>query len=114
MRTPALAAACLLLLAACQQSGNTSVTRVSANGVDTLYSRTTVVDGVARFACIASRSGQCHYLVLDPRCTLETACAQPPLQQFAVAVGQTRAMPDLPTGFKLCVSEVRKERCHRD
>jgi hypothetical protein len=114
MRTPALAAACLLFLAACQQSSNTSVTRVSANGVDTLYSRTTVVDGVARFECIASRSGQCHYLVLDPRCTPDAACAQPPLQQFAVAAGQTRAMPGLPAGFKQCASEIHKERCHRD
>ncbi|MFG6110785.1 hypothetical protein [Stenotrophomonas nematodicola] len=104
----------LLALAGCEQSSNTSVTRVRANGVDTLYSTSTVVDGVAQFACIASSSGQCHYLVLAPGCKADAACAQPPVRRLSVAVGKTERVPDLPKGFGQCVSEQPKEQCHRE
>jgi len=58
MRIAVLVSLCVLVLAACQQSSNTSVTRIRANGVDTLYSKTTVDNGVARFDCIASSTGR--------------------------------------------------------
>ena len=114
MRTAVVASLCVLMLAACQQSNNTSVTRIRANGVDTLHSRTTVDNGVASFACIASSSGQCHYLVLDARCAKDTDCPYPPLHRLAVAVGKTEQMAWLPAGFQHCVSAVQKEQCHRE
>jgi curli biogenesis system outer membrane secretion channel CsgG len=114
MRTAVVASLCVLMLAACQQSNDTSVTRIRANGVDTLYSKTTVDNGVANFDCIASSSGRCHYLVLDARCTKDKACAYPPLHRLAVAVGKTEQMAGLPAGFKHCVSAVQKEQCHRE
>lgn len=104
----------MLAIAGCEKSSNTSITRTQANGVDTLYSRSTVVDGVARFECIASRSGQCHYLVLAPGCSTDAACTTPPLRHFAVAVGKTGQVSGLPGGFRQCVSDVQKEQCHRD
>ena len=113
MRTVLIATTCLLALAACQQSSNTSVTRVRSNGVDALYSKTTVEDGAARFECIASNSGRCHYLVLDPRCSADSACAQPPLHRLTVAVGKTEQMAGLPKGFVHCVNQVPTEQCHR-
>ncbi|MEI2260291.1 hypothetical protein [Stenotrophomonas indicatrix] len=114
MRSLLLACIAALSLAGCEKSTETSITRTTANGVDTLYSKRTVVDGVARFECIASRSGQCHYLLLDPSCNPDAACAKPPLRSFAVAVGATQQFKDLPTGFRQCVSDVQKEQCHRD
>jgi len=98
MRLFLLAALAALALAGCQKSTETAITRTTANGVDTLYSKRTVVDGVARFECMASRSGQCHYL----------------LRSFALAVGTTQEFRDLPKGFAQCVSEDRKEQCHRE
>lgn len=113
MRTVLILTVCLVALAACQQASNTSVTRIRANGVDTLYSKTTVDNGVASFECTASSSGHRYYLVLDARCTPDQACAQPPLHRLSVAAGKTEQMAGLPAGFRQCVSEVRKEQCHR-
>ena len=104
----------VLALAGCEKSCNTSITRTQANGVDTLYSKSTVVEGEARFQCIASSSGHCHYLVLDPACSTDAACSTPPLRRFAVAVGKTEAMRDLPDGFRQCVSQDPMEHCHRE
>jgi len=114
MRIAVVASFCVLVLAACQQSSNTSVTRIRANGMDTLYSKTTVDNGVASFACIASSSGHCHYLVLDARCGKDKDCAYPPLHRLAVAVGKTEQMAGLSAGFQHCVSAVQKEQCHRE
>lgn len=109
-----LVCAVLLALAGCEKSSNTSITRTRANGVDTLYSKSTVVDGEARFHCIASSSGQCHYLVLDPACSTGTPCATPPLRRFSLAVGSTEAMRGLPKDFHPCVSQDPIEQCHRE
>jgi hypothetical protein len=95
------------------KSTETAITRTTANGVDTLYSKRTVVDGVARFQCMASRSGQCHYLVLDPACRPDAACAS---ADTVVRVGGRHdpGVQGLPKGFAQCVSEDRKEQCHRE
>ncbi|HIE5356012.1 TPA: hypothetical protein ACXNP2_002626 [Stenotrophomonas maltophilia] len=109
-----LVCAVLLALAGCEKSSNSSITRARANGVDTLYSKGTVVDGQARFQCIASSSGRCHYLVLDPACSTGATCATPPLRRFSVAVGRTETLRDLPEGFHQCVSQDPIEQCHRE
>lgn len=114
MRRILLVGVAVLAIAGCEKSSNTSITRTNANGVDTLYSKSTVVEGVARFECIASSSGQCHYLVLAPGCSTDTACATPPLRRFAVAAGKTEQVSGLPKDFRQCVSDVQKEQCHRD
>ncbi|MBH1431865.1 hypothetical protein I5U42_11215 [Stenotrophomonas maltophilia] len=114
MRLFLLAGIAVLSLGGCGKSSDTSITRTRANGVDTLYSKRTVVEGEARFQCIASSSGQCHYLVLDPACSTEAACTTPPLHRFAVAVGKTEAMRGLPRGFRQCVSQDPIEQCHRE
>lgn len=113
MRRALLVCVVALAIAGCEESSNTSITRTRANGVDTLYSKSTVVEGEARFQCIASSSGQCHYLVLDPACSTDVACATPPLRRFAVAVGKTGTLRDLPKGFRQCVSQDPMEQCHR-
>lgn len=109
-----IACVAVLALAGCEKSRNTSITRTQANGVDTLYSKSKVVEGEARFQCIASSSGACHYLVLDPACSPDAACTTPPLRRFTVAVGKTEAMRDLPDGFRQCVSQDPMEHCHHE
>ena len=104
----------VLALAGCDRASSISITRNNSNGVDLLYSKITVIDGVANLQCIASRSGQCHYLLLDPRCRPDSDCDQPVLRQQAVAVGHSEPLRGLPPGFQHCVSETRKEQCHRE
>ena len=58
MRLFLFACVAALSLAGCEKSSETSITRTNANGVDTLYSKRTVVDGEARFQCIAHRQQQ--------------------------------------------------------
>ncbi|KAG1525285.1 hypothetical protein G6F50_018466 [Rhizopus delemar] len=91
MRLFLVACVAALSLGGCEKSSTTSITRTQANGVATLYSKGTVVEGQARFQCIASRSGQCHYVVLDPACSTDAACAKPPLRRAsASASARTR------------------------
>jgi len=52
--------------------------------------------------------------VLDPACRPDAACAKAPIRSFALAAGTTREFRGLPKGFAQCVSEDRKEQCHRE
>ena len=86
---------------------STRVHRAVADGVDTLYSRTTVEAGVARFECLLSASGECHYAVLASGCAASphpaaAECSAAPVDRFAVASGRSRQIPGL-RRFDLCV-----------
>ncbi len=103
---------CLLALAGCDDKP--SVTRIhhsSANGVDTLFSKSTLKEGVATFECFASESGQCHYLVYSEHCPtaspgeMPAACARTTLEDFVLAPGKTHEIRGLPQDFKQCVSK---------
>ena len=60
---------CLLALAGCDDKPSvTTIHHSSANGVDTLFSKSTLKEGVARFECFASETGQCHYRVYTEHC----------------------------------------------
>ncbi|UWX04199.1 hypothetical protein H1235_02295 [Pseudoxanthomonas sp. NC8] len=48
---------CLLSLFGCAQASTTSITRVVDDGDETLFSKTTLADGVATFECFTSASG---------------------------------------------------------
>lgn len=75
-------------------------------------SRVSADAGEARFACTASRSGRCHYLVLDGGCAAApaapskapaAACAPKVLQRFSLAVGEQRRVRGLPADFRHCL-----------
>ena len=85
----------VLSLFGCDVGGSSFVYRTSADGRDVIYAKAHVQAGVARFECLGSESGQCHYTVY-PR---EGA----PLQRFAVAAGDSRQITGL-RDFSLCVS----------
>ena len=92
--------------------GSTYVTRTTVDGTDTLYSQTTTHAGVARFDCLRSASGTCHYPVFPRDCrpalvavsTQRDRCGSTPIERFAVAKGESRQIAGL-QDFRLCVSD---------
>jgi hypothetical protein len=103
---------CLLALAGCNEKPSvTTIHHSSANGVDTLFSKTTLREGVATFECFASESGQCHYRVYTERCPAPApgenpaACEHTTLEDFVLAPGKTHEIHGLPQDFRQCVSK---------
>lgn len=90
----------LLALAGFPSGGTTWTSQVHDNG-QVLSSRAHAQDGVARFDCIDSSSGRCHYTLYPERCA-GAGCDLPPLRSFDVARGESRQFAGLP-GFRLCV-----------
>lgn len=82
--------------------GSTFVTRTVVDGADVLHSRATTEAGSARFECVRSASGQCHYTVYPRACT-SGRCRSEPIERFALANGDSRQVPGL-HDFHLCVS----------
>ena len=101
----------LLSLYGCDVGGSTFVHRVQRDGVDTLHSRVIAQPGLARFECLRSASGQCHYTVLPRPCaaTADAAgqravnCRSAPPERFAIADGDSRQIARL-RRFRVCVS----------
>lgn len=104
----------LLVLCGCSLGGTTFSDRVSIDGTDTLDSRARVHAGIARFACMTSASGRCHYTLFadtavdDCNDAIGDAgktrqCPPAPLKRFAVPAGDSREFTGLP-GFRLCVA----------
>lgn len=90
--------------------GSTFVQRSRVDGADSLYSRTTVQAGVARFECVRSASGQCHYTVFARDCAAQSggarrapaACNADSGRHFTVGDGDSRRIVGLQR-FRLCV-----------
>lgn len=99
----------VLSLFGCDVGGSTYVTRDRIDGVDALYSRATTHAGVARFECLRSASGQCHYTLFRRGCAAAPAgkrrerCLSEPAERFAIARGDNREIAGL-QDFRLCVS----------
>lgn len=103
----------VLSLFGCDVGRDTFVDRISIDGAQSLYSKATVEAGVARFECLRSVSGQCHYTVFPRECDAATPsakdkvdCTSRPIEQFAVANGDSRQIAGL-RDFRLCVSDGR-------
>lgn len=102
----------VLSLYGCDVGGSTFVLRTGVDGgADVLYSKAQARAGIARFECLASSSGQCHYTVFPPRCAPATRPADPgpdrcrsePPKRFALASGDSRQIPGV-APFGVCVS----------
>ena len=94
----------LLALFGCDGGGTTTITHSAVDGVDVIHARTRVKAGVARFECLASASGMCHYTLLPPPCAGGTPCTEPPVDRFAMKTGESREVVGLPR-FDACVSQ---------
>ncbi|AKC87047.1 hypothetical protein [Pseudoxanthomonas suwonensis] len=105
---------CVLSLFGCDtRPTTTSITRIVDSGSETLFSKTTLVDGVATFECFASASGGCHYRIYEERCDAAaaaattgaaSACRQQTLDAFDLTVGKRHRVEGLPAGFRHCVA----------
>jgi len=112
---------CLLsLFGLTSQPSTTSITRVAGTSGDaTLFSKTTLADGVATFECFASASGGCHYRIYEEDCMAApaagaaagSACRRQTLDTFALQVGQQHRVEGLPAGFRHCVAQGEADHC---
>ena len=99
----------LLSLYGCDVAGSTWVHHTSSNGNDILHSKVVAQPGVARFECLRSASGQCHYTLFPRTCAATAArvpdsgCPSEPIAHFSIANGDSRLLPGL-RRFRLCVS----------
>jgi hypothetical protein len=95
----------LLAVFGCDGGGTTTITRSVSNGVDLLHASTRVKAGVARFECLASASGECHYTLLPPQCASSKApCKEAPIDRFSMKTGESREVVGLPA-FTACISQ---------
>ena len=92
----------LFVLCACKPQGTVHIHLVGNAGGYTLHSKAQVLDGVARFECRASSSGQCHFTLYSKGCD-DSACTLAPLRRFALARGRTLQLDGV-DDFRLCVS----------
>ncbi|WP_411833018.1 hypothetical protein [Pseudoxanthomonas mexicana] len=113
MRIIASCFSVLLSLAGCHDRPQaTTVVRASADGVDTLHSRATLRGGVARFECLRSDSGHCHYVVQADDCRLAagvdriTRCGEPKVERFALDVGANVELAVRTTDLRQCVDSL--------
>jgi hypothetical protein len=108
----------LLSLAGVDVGGTTYVTRATSDGATSLESRAEVKSGVARFECIRSDSGRCHYTVLPRECARRGGraawpvgrCPAPAVRRFSIEAGKARDIAGLGT-FGLCVDSAAGAPC---
>lgn len=91
----------LLALAGCSPGSINWTSRVD-DGRLALHSKASVQDGVARFECVRSSSGACHYTLYPDACGGDADCRLAPLQRFNVASGDSRQLTGM-VGFRPCV-----------
>ena len=103
----------LLAVVGCT-GGQVTDIRSEADGRDIVHGRIELRAGVAKFACLASATGECHFALFDPACVAPSAHCDKPPERFAVAQGASREIVGLPAGFRPCVSaqgEVAQADC---
>ena len=71
--------------------GTTRITRVVEQDREVLFSKATLVDGVATFECFTSASGDCHYRGYEERCAEAAGggldCLDAGVEAFGEGVG---------------------------
>jgi hypothetical protein len=107
-----IAVLCFVLSLAGYDPGATHfIERSTRDGVDLLDSRIDVRPGIARFRCVRSASGACHYTLFPRDCRgrgtsstgADVDCQAHPLRRFAVIAGDEREFSGLPR-FQPCVA----------
>ena len=84
------------------------IDRIQRDGDDVLYSKVVAQPTGTRFECLRSASGQCYYTVFPQDCASipgkpAIGCTPLPVEQFALAKGDSRQGPALPS-LRMCVS----------
>ena len=95
----------VLALFGCNGGGTVMDTRSVVDGIDALHSRIRIKAGIARFECIASASGECHYTLFPRDCASASGdCSKRPPERLTIAAGATREVVGLPA-FDACVAQ---------
>lgn len=106
---------CAMALFGCDtRPATTTITRVVDGGTETLFSKTTLVDGIATFECFSSASGDCHYRIYEEVCGVADAgapCERRIVDRFELAMGERHRVQGLPRDFRHCVSVDPQARC---
>ena len=92
----------LLALSGCSVGGTTYSNRIDSDR-EQLTSKARVQDGVARFDCVESSTGSCHYTLYPEACSGKADCQLAPLQRFIVARGESHQVAGL-IDFRPCVA----------
>ena len=92
----------LLALSGCSVGGTTYSNRIDSDQ-EQLHSKARVQDGVARFECVESSSGTCHYTLYPEACSGKADCQLAPLQRFTVSSGESHQVAGL-IDFRPCVA----------
>ncbi|MFC4763933.1 hypothetical protein [Dyella koreensis] len=88
--------------------GRTIEMHSMTDGHDRVHGVVHLQAGVAKFECVGSASGQCHFVLFSAACPdvgVDKACDAPPLERLALAVGASRELVGLPVEFKACVDD---------
>lgn len=116
MRTLLVLVYYVLALVGC--SGYTAVTEVRSdtNGA-VFHGRVTEKGELARFECIESDNGPCHFVLYPPRCSeldlRDKPCALPVMQRVDVPKGDSLELAALPRKFRACMSAQASGSCDR-
>ena len=103
----------LLTLVGCNpQAGITTMTFSSVNGVGVNSTKVRVGAGDARFECLQSATGSCHYVVFVNHCNEGDpkagegagACETKVIERFTLPAGESREFTHLPAGIRHCLS----------
>ena len=90
------------------QPGTTTLTFSSVDGVGIHSTKARVSAGNARFECLRSATGVCHYVVFVSDCSkakgVHAACDTTVVERFSLASGDTRELKALPVGARHCLS----------
>lgn len=100
----------VLSLYGCDIGSSTFVHQARSGGADTLHSKVVAQPTGARFECVRSASGRCHFTVFPRPCAgspdgasrAPGECTPDPTGRFAVADGQSMKIPGL-RDFRVCV-----------
>lgn len=93
------------------QPGITTLSVSSVDGVQVNSTKAVVNGGDARFECLRSASGRCHYVVFAGGCKpagsqatgVAKDCATLRVQRFVLQAGQSRELRALPGSVRYCI-----------
>ena len=92
------------------QPGVTTLSVSSVDGVQVNSTKAVVNGGDARFECLRSASGRCHYVVFAGECGLpsagrtgEVACPGTVVERFVLQAGQVRELTSMPGKVRYCM-----------
>lgn len=89
----------------------TIATHAFDHGTEVLYSEASITPVFARFSCVESATGHCHYRLFSARCDQPVrsvsapACNRVRLRDLVVASGKSAELAGLPAGFSFCVNQ---------